>query len=63
VAGRGDGALVQVLEQQAAIQQIVDLRRQDLSLCAISAKIGGTVSHVTVKSIIMNAARCARLLR
>jgi putative DNA-invertase from lambdoid prophage Rac len=58
-----DGGLTEIPEQQAAIQQVVDLRRQGLSLRAISAKIGGTVSHVTVKSIIMNAARCAGLLR
>jgi putative DNA-invertase from lambdoid prophage Rac len=51
-----DGALIEVPEQQAAIQHILELRRDGLSLRAIAAKIGGAVSHVTVKSIITNAA-------
>jgi putative DNA-invertase from lambdoid prophage Rac len=50
-----DGALIDVPEQQATIRQIVELRRQGLSLRAIAARIGGTVSHVTVRNILANA--------
>jgi putative DNA-invertase from lambdoid prophage Rac len=58
-----DGELIQVLEQQRIIRQIVELRRQGLSLRAIAASIGGSVSHVTVANIIKNAACCVGLLR
>jgi DNA invertase Pin-like site-specific DNA recombinase len=51
------GALIKVPEQQATIQQILALRREGLSLRAISAKVGGTVSHVTVRVILANAGR------
>ena len=54
---------IQVLEQQRIIRQIVELRRQGLSLRAIAASIGGSVSHVTVANIIKNAACCVGLLR
>jgi putative DNA-invertase from lambdoid prophage Rac len=50
-----DGALIDIPEQQATIQQILALRREGLSLRAIAAKSGGTVSHVTVRSILANA--------
>jgi putative DNA-invertase from lambdoid prophage Rac len=40
-----DGGLTEIPEQQAAIQQIVDLRRQGLSLRGISAKIGGAIAR------------------
>ena len=51
-----DGALVELPEQQVVIREIAELRRQGLSLRAIAAEIGGTVSHVTVKSIILTTA-------
>jgi hypothetical protein len=47
-----DGALIEIPDQQATIQQILELRRDGLSLRAIAAKIGGAVSHVTVKNIL-----------
>jgi DNA invertase Pin-like site-specific DNA recombinase len=50
-----DGGLIEVPEQQAVIQKLVKLRREGLSLRAIAAKIGGTVSHVTVKNILSQA--------
>jgi putative DNA-invertase from lambdoid prophage Rac len=50
-----DGALVEVPEQQATVAQILALRREGLSLRAIADKIGGAVSHVTVKNIIAHA--------
>jgi putative DNA-invertase from lambdoid prophage Rac len=50
-----DGALIDIPEQQATIQQILALGREGLSLRAIAAKSGGTVSHVTVRSILANA--------
>jgi hypothetical protein len=50
-----DGALMEVPQQQATIQQILTLRREGLSLRSIAAKIGGTVSHVTVKNILAQA--------
>src|SRR5215469_6517355 len=49
-----DGALFEVPEQQAVIQDIIELRSQGLSLRAIAAKVGG-VSHVTVRGILSNA--------
>ncbi len=50
-----DGALIEVPEQQEVIQQIIKLRREGLSLRTIAAEIGGTISHVTVRSILSNA--------
>ena len=50
-----DGALVEIPEQQATIRKILQLRQEGLSLHAIAAKIGGTVSHVTVRSILSNS--------
>jgi hypothetical protein len=50
-----EGSLIEVPEQQVVIRQIMDLRRQGMSLRAIAAKIGGTVSHVTVRGILANA--------
>ena len=50
-----DGALIEVPEQQALIRQIFELRRQSRSLRALAAKTGGTVSHVTVRSVLANA--------
>jgi hypothetical protein len=47
-----DGALMEVPQQQATIQQILTLRREGLSLRSIAAKIGRTVSRVTVKNIL-----------
>jgi intein-encoded DNA endonuclease-like protein len=44
--------MFEVPEQQATIQQILELRREGLSLRAIAAKIGEAVSHVTVKNIL-----------
>jgi putative DNA-invertase from lambdoid prophage Rac len=52
-----DGALIEEPEQQATIRKILQLRQDGLSLRAIAADISGAVSHVTVKSIITNAAR------
>ena len=51
-----NGALIEVSEQQDVIRQIIELRREGLSLRAIAEKIGGTISHVTVKNILSNAA-------
>jgi len=51
----GDGTLIEVPEQQAVVQEIIELRRGGLSLRAIAVKVGGTVSHVTVRSILSNA--------
>jgi putative DNA-invertase from lambdoid prophage Rac len=51
-----DGALVEVPEQQATIRKIRQLRQDGLSLRAIAGRIGGAVSHVTVKSILFAAA-------
>jgi hypothetical protein len=42
-------------QQQTVIQQILELHRKGLSLRAIASKIGGVVSHVTVRSILANA--------
>ena len=50
-----NGALIEVPEQQTVIRQIGELRREGLSLRAIAARIGGAVSHVTVKGILSNA--------
>jgi putative DNA-invertase from lambdoid prophage Rac len=50
-----DGALVEVPEQQRAIQRIVELRREGLSLRAISASIaaeGVQLSHEGVKKVL-----------
>ncbi len=50
-----DGALVEVPEQQRAIQRIVELRRNGLSLRAISASIaadGVKLSHEGVKNVL-----------
>jgi putative DNA-invertase from lambdoid prophage Rac len=53
-----DGALVEVPDQQHAIRRIVELRREGLSLRAISASIakdGVKLSHEGVKSILVSA--------
>jgi putative DNA-invertase from lambdoid prophage Rac len=50
-----DGRLIEVPEQQAVIREIVELRNEGLSLRAIAAKTNGTVSHVTVRSILHQA--------
>ncbi|MGC2200824.1 MAG: recombinase family protein, partial [Stellaceae bacterium] len=53
-----DGALTEVAEQQRAIQRIIDLRRNGLSLRAISAAIaadGVSLSHEGVKSVLAAA--------
>ena len=53
-----DGALVEVPEQQRAIQRIVELRRKGLSLRAISASIaedGVKLSHEGVKNVLAAA--------
>jgi putative DNA-invertase from lambdoid prophage Rac len=53
-----DGALVEVPEQQGAIQRIVELRRKGLSLRAISASIaadGVKLSHEGVKNVLAAA--------
>jgi DNA invertase Pin-like site-specific DNA recombinase len=53
-----DGALIEVLEQQRAIQRIVELRRKGLSLRAISASIaadGVQLSHEGVKNVLAAA--------
>jgi hypothetical protein len=55
VARSGDGAVIEVPEQQVLIQRITALRRDGLSLRAIAVKIGGTISHVTVRSVLANA--------
>ena len=50
-----DGTLVEVLEQQRAIQRIVELRHNGLSLRAISASIaadGVKLSHEGVKNVL-----------
>jgi DNA invertase Pin-like site-specific DNA recombinase len=50
-----DGALIEVPEQQRAIQRIVELRRRGLSLRAISASIaadGVQLSHEGVKNVL-----------
>ena len=50
-----DGTLVEVLEQQHAIQRIVELRQKGLSLRAISASIaadGVKLSHEGVKNVL-----------
>jgi hypothetical protein len=49
------GVLMEVPEQQAVIQEIIELRHHGLSLRAIAAKVCGSVSHVTVGSILANA--------
>jgi putative DNA-invertase from lambdoid prophage Rac len=53
-----DGALIEVPEQQRAIQRIVELRRNGLSLRAISASIaadGLKLSHEGVKNVLTAA--------
>ena len=53
-----DGALIEVPEQQRAIQRIVELRRKGLSLRAISASIaadGVQLSHEGVKNVLAAA--------
>jgi putative DNA-invertase from lambdoid prophage Rac len=53
-----DGSLVEVAEQQRAIQRIIELRRQRLSLRAISASIaaeGVQLSHEGVKNVLAAA--------
>ena len=55
-----DGALVEVPEQQRAIQRIVELRRKGLSLRAISAYIaedGVKLSHEGVKNVLAAAGK------
>src|SRR6516165_2102743 len=50
-----DGALIEVLEQQHAIRHILELRREGLSLRAISASIaaeGVKLSHEGVKNVL-----------
>jgi DNA invertase Pin-like site-specific DNA recombinase len=50
-----DGALIEVPEQQRAIRRIVELRRNGLSLRAISASIaaeGVQLSHAGVKNVL-----------
>jgi putative DNA-invertase from lambdoid prophage Rac len=50
-----DGALIEVRDQQRAIQRIIELRRQGLSLRAISASIsaeGVKLSHEGVKNVL-----------
>jgi hypothetical protein len=44
-----------VPEQQLKIGQVLNLRQNGLSPRSISTKIGGTVSHVTVRTILANA--------
>jgi DNA invertase Pin-like site-specific DNA recombinase len=51
-----DGALIEVPDQQRAIQRIIELRRQGLSLRAISASIaadGVKLSHEGVKNVLV----------
>jgi DNA invertase Pin-like site-specific DNA recombinase len=53
-----DGALIEVVEHQRAIQRIIELRRQRLSLRAISACIaaeGVQLSHEGVKNVLVAA--------
>jgi putative DNA-invertase from lambdoid prophage Rac len=53
-----DGTLVEMLEQQRAIQRIVELRRKGVSLRAISASIaadGVKLSHEGVKNVLAAA--------
>jgi putative DNA-invertase from lambdoid prophage Rac len=53
-----DGALVEVPDQQRAIQRIVELRREGLSLRAISASMaedGVKLSHEGVKNVLVSA--------
>jgi putative DNA-invertase from lambdoid prophage Rac len=53
-----DGALVKVPDQQRAIQRIIELRRNGLSLRAISASIaaeGVKLSHEGVKNVLAAA--------
>ena len=53
-----DGALIEVPEQQRAIQRIVELRRKGLSLRAISGSIaadGVQLSHEGVKNVLAAA--------
>jgi DNA invertase Pin-like site-specific DNA recombinase len=50
-----DGALIEVPDQQRAIQRIIELRRNGLSLRAISASIaadGVQLSHEGVKNVL-----------
>jgi DNA invertase Pin-like site-specific DNA recombinase len=50
-----DGALIEVPDQQRAIQRIIELRRKGLSLRAISASIaadGVQLSHEGVKNVL-----------
>jgi len=53
-----EGALIEVPEQQRAIQRIVELRRKGLSLRAISSSIaeGVQLSHEGVKTVLSAAA-------
>jgi putative DNA-invertase from lambdoid prophage Rac len=58
-----DGALVEVPEQQRAIQRIVELRRKGVSLRAISASIaadGVKLSHEGVKNVLAAAGQSPR---
>src|SRR5207248_6676472 len=55
-----DGTLIEVPEQQLAIQRIFELRRNGLSLRAISASIaaeGVQLSHEGVKSVLAAAGK------
>jgi hypothetical protein len=42
----------EIPDQHTTIEQILELRRNGLSLRAIAAKIGGAVSYVPVKNIL-----------
>jgi hypothetical protein len=46
--------LIELPEQQLVTGQILKLRQDGLSLRAIAAKVDGTVSHVTVRTILAN---------
>jgi hypothetical protein len=50
-----DVALVEVAEHQDVIREITEMRRQGLSRRAIAARIGGAVSHVTVRNVLFQA--------
>jgi putative DNA-invertase from lambdoid prophage Rac len=58
-----DGALVEVPEQQRAIQRIIELRRAGLSLRSISTAIrkeGIRLSHEGVKNVLTAAENTTR---
>jgi DNA invertase Pin-like site-specific DNA recombinase len=56
-----DGGLVEVPEQQATIREVLALRQEGLSLRAIADKIGGKISHVTVKNVLSNTAQTTKI--